>query len=287
MIRCSILFMLAASTLSCAQDLAQDPRNEGVSETAIVGGKRVGTTNPIASVTVSIVDPDPSVGQFCSGVLVDQDVVISAAHCFQNNSTRPHVHFLSRPKDIIAVRSVAIHGRFSLPRSQAYDDSIYHATTADDITFPETPINDIALLLLDTPAPQNLSPASLIDVRVEPADQEITSAGFGCTSTKCGGMSDVLKSVVGRYVKYASKSNMILLDASKNRGPCNGDSGGPDFLASDDKLGVLAIVTTGPHACEAGLSVDTAVAPYIPWIKRTANTLRSSAPSRSVRRFVE
>jgi secreted trypsin-like serine protease len=76
------------------------------------------------------------------------------------------------------------------------------------------------------------------------------------------------------YVKESATANVIVLASGGKKGTCAGDSGGPDFVVSSSgAVKVFGLVMTGPTSCEAGISVDTEVAPYLDWMNATASTM--------------
>ncbi|RZA25162.1 MAG: trypsin-like serine protease [Proteobacteria bacterium] len=52
-----------------------------------------------------------------------------------------------------------------------------------------------------------------------------------------------------------------------NLEPCTGDSGGPNFVTTEDGLRLLSIISMGLKSCEVGISIKTQVMPYFEWIK--------------------
>jgi len=245
-------------------------------EAEIVGGRKVASTEAYAKMTVAIVDEDPEVGQFCTGIVVDRDLVVSAAHCFDDDSRIPYVRVgASR----IRVQSIAVHGRYSVSRRTRYDATIESVTSAEEIVPPRTPLNDIALVWLESPLPTTMVPVTFASADAALEGERVVSAGFGCTSTACTRTSDDLRKVTMHIVKTDSPSNLLVLKSGGRRGTCFGDSGGPDFIDTPDGVEVLAMVSTGPESCELGISVDTLMAPYVAWVGKTAKAMREGRTS--------
>lgn len=270
--------MLATSLggllLGCTQEVA-DPSDPSVSDdSAIVGGKKVTKTDPIAKVTVSIVDANPDVGQFCTGIAVDRDVVLSAAHCFDDPSRTPLVHAAFGDTRPIAVRVFGVHAQYSEARRKAYDASIERATSSATIAPPSSPLNDLVVLILDEPLPSSITPAAIASSATS-LKGDLVSAGFGCTTTVCRGAADTLRKVPMRLVRTASAANAVVLDAGARHGTCFGDSGGPDLVVAGTTVRAFAMISTGPESCEAGISVDTLLGPYETWVRQTAQALRA------------
>ena len=106
------------------------------------------------------------------------------------------------------------------------------------------------------------------------ATSTIDSAGYGCTSTACKSAVDTLHSVAMHFTKTSATANVVVLASGGKKGTCAGDSGGPDYVVSSSgAVKVFGLVMTGPTLCEAGISVDTLVEPYLDWITSTAQTM--------------
>lgn len=264
---------LAFAAVACTNDASWEAA--GSSDDAIVGGKKVASSDPIAHTAVSVLDASGE--QFCTGIVVAEDVVLTAAHCFDDASRVPSVRIGSAaPARVIAL---GVHAQYSKTRRTKYDATIEKAATPDDIITPATPLNDLALLALETPL-ANATPATFAAASSIGADG-VTTAGFGCTTTICKGQSDVLRKVDLDVVRFAPEANLVVLSAGAKHGSCFGDSGGPDFVSTASGLRVVAMVSTGPESCEAGLSVDTLVAPFSSWIKASTAPLRAARVSSS------
>ncbi len=214
----------------------------------IVKGQRVEPDDPVASHTVSIMDPDPEIGQYCSAVLLARDVLLTAAHCFNDKSRRAYAFFgtaynpkLSiKQQSLVKIRRIAVHAQYSQDKGDKYDSKIVDAERPEDLV-----------------------------------NGEITTAGYGCTTTLCRGKTNILRKIPMRYVKTFPEAGMVVLTTGQRQGTCAGDSGGPDFIDEGGILRVFALVSTGPDACEAGLSVDTMIEPYKGWIEQALSAVRS------------
>lgn len=257
------------ATLTCGACTQGSGDETAQDDLGIVGGKKVTSSDPIAKVAVAIVDAE--VGEYCTGVVLDSLHVVSASHCFDDESRTPNVRVgAGSSGELLAVRSVAVHAKSSKARRDAYDATIEDATSADEIPAPSAPLYDVAVLELAQPLPSTVRPAEFA------GDEDLSSAtlataGFGCRSTVCKSVVDTLHKVELRFVKTVPAANVVVLTSGGRKGACVGDSGGPDYVVTEaGAVKVFGLVMTGPASCEAGISVDTLVAPYLDWIRSTA-----------------
>lgn len=234
---------------------------------AMVGGAAP-PPDAIARATVLIVG---SRGNFCTGVALAPDLVLTAAHCVLPGADYKIVEYDSaRQPQLRDVSSVAAHPNFDLKALLA------HRATAD-----------VALLKLAAPL-QSVQPASLGASRpVAPGDL-FTVAGLGVAvrgDGKSGGTARAADLVAtGRPGNLQIRLHDPATRGEKaGLGACTGDSGAPVFRAIEGRQVVVGIVSwsTGPgnSAGCGGLTGVTPLALYREWITRfgkiLGNQLRS------------
>ncbi len=275
---CVILALFGGFAVLSCKHLGDESSSEKV-----VKGQLVDPSDPVASYTVSIMDPDPAIGQYCTGLVLAKDVILTAAHCFNDKGRRAYILFSTaynpklsnKQQPLIKVRRIAVHAQYSQDKGDVYDQRILNADRVEQLVSPGKPLYDLALAYLDEKIPDSYEPAPLAGGSIDLTDGPITTAGFGCTTTLCKGRSNILRKIPMKYAKTYSDASMVVLYSTSKRGSCTGDSGGPDFINQGGILRVFALVSTGPESCEAGLSVDTLIEPYRGWIDQALSGVRS------------
>lgn len=208
-------------------------------------------------------------GYFCGGTLIRSDVVMTAGHCNLDPS----------------VASVTI-SRYV----QDYDfETHIHRNITNMIVHPDyalmRPLNDVALVKLDTP---------VFDVPLMQLNQDKRRPRNGDALTIIG---------LGRYnftgdykgaqtlqevtVNYNSRETCIKENPQTKakvicaKGACVGDSGGPLMSAEGVQMG---IVSFGPENCaKEAPGGFTRVSALLPWIELTAAMLSSATATSKTR----
>jgi secreted trypsin-like serine protease len=274
---------LIFAVLNVAATTACVPTLQSRSTPHIAGGTVIqDTTHPIARSTVAIVRPEnlPFGKTTCSGVLIEPNIVLTAAHCFQTASAENiRAVFATKVAGASgnAVRDVAallIHPEF-------FPDAALGRNHA--------PANDIAVLILKDNAPDGYVPVKL--AALQPPPQNVELAGFGLQSESDLKSSGVLKSVPARVVENDSYRKILTVESGSTQGSgssqnptpegaLRGDSGGPAYQNTSAGLEVVGVLSTGGVATSGtfnGKNVYTHVAHYAPWVADSVTRLKSGA----------
>lgn len=232
--------------------------------TALVGGA---TKVAGSHAAVTIVG---SRGNFCTGIHIARDLVLTAAHCVVPGAEYKIVAHDAQGQPYL--RDIA-----RIARHPQFDIGNYNKARV-------TP--DLALIKLPTPAqitPVTISGAKL---NVAPGDPFIVS-GLGLSQSGDGKSGGTLRMATLIATGKPGNLQIRLMDpATRNLRPglgaCTGDSGAPVFMEKDGRHVVIGLVSwsTGPNS-EAGCGGLTGVTPlqlYYPWIVETARKLGSPLP---------
>ncbi len=211
-------------------------------------------------------DPDTGVttlGLRCSGTLVSDNVVLSAAHCFVGLPPGRGEVFFTLDEVIDADRDGVVDPGVELRTGTPVPHPLFGTAPGQDNPY------DVAVFLLDEPvsgvAPAPLARLGLLDSATR--DQTYTAVGYGLVRTsRREGAQALTRS--GRRQKadqhLQSKTRawvtFSMNQATGNGGGCYGDSGGPHFLGDV----VVSVTVTGDMWCKA---TDKASRLDTPWAR--------------------
>jgi hypothetical protein len=200
----------------------------------------------------------------CSGVVLAQDVVLTAAHCVQ------------------AAANLQIGGNIG-GYYQTYPPfalSPVVETVRHPLYNPADPVSpDLAILKLAKPLPYRFIPA-ILNTHAVSVDDRLIVAGYGGSAATDPTAGTVLRMVLLR-VSEASKDRLGLVGEKvrlglvgeqTGSGTCGGDSGGPVFTYRGTHRLVALIVRGDCLSSTYGI----ALAPHYIWIRETTEKL--SAP---------
>jgi secreted trypsin-like serine protease len=205
-------------------------------------------------------------GTSCTGTAIARDLVLTAGHCIEADTTYKIVEFdVGRPPQLLDVREVARHPQFDLKTLFA------HRATAD-----------VALLTMSRPLPADVIPATLGNGAAAPqVGETLTVVGYGVAVRGDGRTGGTLRAARLSVTGKPGNLQIRLVDPATGgtragMGACTGDSGAPVF-AGDALIGVVSW-STGPNMTDGcgGLTGVTPLTLYRAWILETARKLGSA-----------
>lgn len=237
-IRCIPLCFLLLSPLSVA--------------CAMVGGAPAGDAIIARKVTMIV----GSRGNFCTGVALSQDLILTVAHCVLPGSDYKLLEFDAGHRPVLHdVARVVRHPQFDL------NALLGHRATAE-------------VALLQLPTPLDLLPAAVAaaDTRVAVGDRFLV-AGYGVAQRGDGSSGGTLRAAVLAATGQPGSLQLRLIDPAApttgGLGACTGDSGAPVFAVSGPQALIgLVSWSTGPGMAAGcgGLTGVTPLMRYRSWI---------------------
>jgi secreted trypsin-like serine protease len=206
-------------------------------------------------------------GNFCTGVAIARDLILTAAHCVQAGAEYKQVELDANRQPILKdVRNVARHPQFNLQTMLA------HRATAD-----------VALVKLA--AALNVTPVPLAKPRGRAAvGERFAVYGYGMSTETDANTSATLRSATLVATGRPGSLQLRLVDPatggkSGGLGACTGDSGGPVYQDAGGYFAVAGVVSwstgaNGSGGC-GGLTGVTPIELYRNWIVETAAKLGS------------
>ncbi len=302
----SFVFCILVLASACSQNLTSSKdyqKSNFKAKNAIIGGTYVPENSTIAASTVGIYDTENE--SACTGTLLTETVVITAAHCLATGAKNLRIVFGSELSATLNAREVDVQ-RERVLRAKAIR---IHSQYEDSAT-KTTDLHDIALIQLEGVIPAGYRPATqLQNADLLKKGALVTMAGFGITLVQATNINEkkfpnLEKAIengdivcdqpeVGEKqhcykIEFKGDDDLrmtnapiesedpgakseIILDESNGHGTCVGDSGGPAFLQLDGVYYYFGITSRGSYACD-GYGVYTNILYYADWI---AENLRS------------
>lgn len=215
---------------------------------AVVGGTP--ETGPLASATLMILSSN---GGACSGVVLAEDAVLTAAHCVAGAAEhRAHWRDASGAPILAAIAEIAVHPGYDAGAIEARRRSI-----------------DLALVRLAAPLPAGFRAAALVATSAS-AGEAIDLYGYGVAQEGDAGRltGGTLRRARLSVVEPYGPSSILIWLAGRAAGACHGDSGGPIVRAG----AVFAVTswTRGSNGAACGdLSQGVLVGPQRAFIDAT------------------
>ncbi len=268
----NILFL--ATVFSLAIGCHSTDQGSGLN---IIRGRQLDANGPAASNIVGLSDDGKFI--FCTGSIIAEDVVVTAAHCVRDKSNLKVV--FGQPKALVDTIDVV-----SIETYKPYKDAAF-------------PNFDIAWLRLKRKIPAGFQ---AMEILRDPSSLARASgyqiAGYGiektdCLTDDCNGKLLEADTSLQSYHDTPRLMSLLVFKGAALLGfgaSCNGDSGGPAYAKIADRWYLIG-VTNGATAylnpdsfvnpsqsCEEGSDTYTFMGDYINWLeKRSEHALIQKA----------
>lgn len=245
----------------------------------IVAGVLVEEDDPVYRSAVSL---DHNGSPVCSGFVFDKRTIVTAAHCLAGPPLRASditVTFGSKNRQLnhsveVPAAQVYAHG--------AWDRGDLGRVNIDPM--PETPKNDIGILVLSEEVPPWVVPLPVKEIGSVDVGREVVLAGYGQTrampedgpSTEAKGL--LRKTKVQLQTINEPGHELIWQSPGDNAraSACHGDSGGPMYFVENDQS--LTLIGVNSRRYSAALDckqkgIYTDVRRFVAWIKSNRDRL--------------
>lgn len=257
--------LLMAGILSSLVLAACAPKGETSQELqakgdSIIGGTEVAENDKILQSVVAIYDKTAK--QLCTGSLLENNVVVTAAHCIGNGEM--YVFFGTAlgpqaPRRLIDV--VTISPYWETRHSETFNTG------------------DIALVHFQGTVPEGFKPIKLLkDKRTLRKGLTVVLAGYGISNGVSGEGSGTLRKTSVKIADPKFSATEVTLDQTHGTGACHGDSGGPAYVEVKGEYVLWGVTSRGvndeKNDCSQ-LAAYTSTLYYNAWIERMQQKIQA------------
>ncbi|MBL7544000.1 MAG: trypsin-like serine protease [Bdellovibrionaceae bacterium] len=249
---------------------------------AIVNGSIADQNTPLKNHIVMLITSfkrnDETLSTLCTGTLIDNNTVLTAAHCFPKNRVSTQV-----------IASINLFCSSGFNHQLAYTASnvmIHPKYIHKDTPSGVSPDFDIALVKFEGILPHEYMPLAIqkIDIQSEMknSSSHMVMTGFGRTSTSDSSLPELryLSKPWDRLILFkdsvnlVDRLNLVSVNQTDARGGCSGDSGGPLLIEDNGTykiLGVASYIESSSESrlCEQGQIFYSYITSYLEWINES------------------
>jgi len=218
-----ILLIVAISNLAgCSNSSGSSQMRSGIHSVGIMGGTLIQRMLSERSNEVMLLNLKNN--NVCSGAIIFKNAILTAAHCVTKNEKNILVFFDDKPfaedsqSQGVVASAVEIHPQY--------------------LAGTELQSVDLALVFISSELPLTHAPVPISAEEVQPG-QNIMMAGYGKTLQGDSHQVGLLYHAEGSV--KASGHSFFSVDQQAGVGICDGDSGGPAYITTNNQRAVVGV----------------------------------------------
>jgi hypothetical protein len=288
-----VLGLAGCHTKPVDSTLSDTPTKESTTETGsgssskIVNGEDAPTGNKSKSADLSrnivaVISQQAEGTALCTGSILTDDMILTAAHCVDNNPQDIRIFFGRELLKEGSLQEQNGNVQFTLYEAKDYDQSSWRKVLSFTQNskwkrLKDQGLGDLAILHFTGGLPGGFEPVTFAPRSWIPeAGIRIRMLGYGVTNGLTHEGSGVLRQTDSEILSSLSKTQVE--SDGRQTSVCFGDSGGPAFVEYNGEWvqwGVASSVTNS--ACNQS-SIHTTVMSYETWMNKTMDHLRTQIP---------
>ena len=263
------MFRIALGTICLAAMIACAPKHpitESSPSASMVNGTVVHRPSDISRSVVALVMAGQKGQSLCSGTILDERTILTAAHCVDHS-----------PRELIVVFGPVVQTSKPEMRRQAIA-----AVQHPQWKYGQR-MGDIALVSFRGGLPEGFTPVTLAGPSFPLSfRRDLFMIGYGISNPARQGGGGILRQTHSAVVGL-ERPDQIVVD-ERLSGACFGDSGGPAFARLDDQVVQVGLAhSVMNQSCDMA-SFYTGVMLYSDWIVAAARSLRVPGSETGARR---
>ncbi len=249
-----VVAVVVSSLIACAPSESPPPRVEKT--VGIVHGQKVSPKDELGKSVVALVIQGAQGEALCTGSILSEDTVLTAAHCVDDH-----------PKKITIVFGPVIRSSKNFRSGVSY---VQHPRWKKQTASGR---GDLALILFSGGLPSGYTPVHLLEKSTKISKGlEVWMMGYGVASGVKHSGDGVLR-FMGTQVEGWESSTEVITDGQKSS-VCFGDSGGPSFLVEGGATVQWGVASSVLNSTCNEASIHTSLQTYLRWLGSAAAHLR-------------
>lgn len=260
--------LLFAASLSIAlgacspNNVAENVQTLGQETSSIIGGTEVAADHQSIRHIVALYDFDS--GALCTGTLLGNNLVLTAAHCIGKDPKKMAIFFGNK-----------VHQ--NAPRAPVLAVEISPLWESNQ--FKPYNTGDIALVLFGGPTPEAFQGLPVLPeqyARVLRKGTLVLMLGYGISDGVNKTGSGTLRMVSARVADEKFSATEVVIDQTQGKGACHGDSGGPAIVFVGGQAHVWGVTSRSvgdpdDHCSQYAAYTNATV--YLTWIREASARL--------------